>query len=66
MRAKQLLGNGCIKGVWMKIKILDDPARFLSRTFSSIQGQAWWTYQQATPALVLSSMLEFFPTEAVR
>jgi len=41
MRAKQLLGVGCIKGVWMKIKILDDPARFLSRTFSSIQGQAW-------------------------
>lgn len=40
MRAKQLLGVGCSKGVWMKIRILDDLARFLCRTFSNLQGQA--------------------------
>ncbi len=29
MRSRRLFGTGCINGVWMKIKILDDPARVI-------------------------------------
>jgi len=70
MRSRRLFGTGCINGVWMKIKILYDPARVIqsgkSRAFFSFQGQTWWTYRQATTVLVHPTMLEYFPTEMVQ